>query len=120
MIAKGTRTNNLMPSYRPIETLGVIACNLMGPFEIPTFNEGKYVLTIHDLSSSYSKVKIMKTKDETTKLLIDIINCFETATGKKFKCIRLDNGGDFKNKALAAFITSKGIRTEQSLPYHHY
>jgi hypothetical protein len=76
----------------------------MGPFEIATFNKGKYVLTIRDLSSSYSKLKIMKTKDETTKLLIDVINFFETATGKKVKCIRLDNGGKFENNVLVAYL----------------
>jgi hypothetical protein len=120
MIAKGTRTNNLMSSYWPVETLDIIACDLMGPFEIPTFDEGKYALTIRDLSSSYSEVKIMKTKDETTKILIDVITRFETATGQKVKCIWSDNGSEFEIKVLADFITSKGIRTERSLPYRHY
>jgi hypothetical protein len=86
-IAKGTRTNNLLSTYCPVELLNVIACNLMGPFKIPTFDDGKYVLTIRDLSSSYSEVKILKKKDETTKLLIKVINRFETATGKKVKCL---------------------------------
>jgi hypothetical protein len=46
MIAKGTRTNKLLLTYQPVEKLGVIACDLIGPFEIPTFDNGKYVLTI--------------------------------------------------------------------------
>lgn len=32
MIAKGTRTNLLSPTYRPVYTLDIIACHLMGPF----------------------------------------------------------------------------------------
>jgi transposase InsO family protein len=120
MIAKGTRTNTLLPTYRLVELLNVIACDLMGPFEIPTFDEGKYVLTICDLSSSYSEVKILKKKDKTTKLLIEVINRFKTETRRKVKCLRSDNGGEFESKALGTFLTSKGIKTEWSLPYHHY
>jgi transposase InsO family protein len=120
MIGKGTRTNILMPTYRLVELLNVIVCDLMGPFEIPTFGDAKYVLTIHDLSSSYRKVKIMKSEDETTKLLIEQINRFETETGKKVKCLQSDNGGEFESKALATFLASKGIKTERLLPYHHY
>jgi transposase InsO family protein len=120
MIAKGTRANKLLPSYRPVEKLGIIACDLIGPFEIPTFDNGKYILTIRDSSTSYSEIKILKTKGETTKMLIDQINKFKTTTGKKVKCIRSDNGGEFKSNVLADFIKEKGICAEQSLPYHHY
>jgi transposase InsO family protein len=120
MIAKGTRSNKLLPSYRPVEKLGIIACNLIGPFEIPTFDDGKYILTIRDLSTSYSKIKILKNKGETAKILMEQITKFETVTGKKVKCIRSDNGGEFKSNVLAEFIKSKGIRAERSLPYHHY
>jgi transposase InsO family protein len=62
----------------------------------------------------------MKSKDETTKLLIDFITRFETATGRTIKCICSDNSGKFKSKKLADFIASKGIRMERSLPYHHF
>jgi hypothetical protein len=119
MIAKGTRTNKLLLTYRPVEKLGVIACDLIGPFEIPTFDDGKYLLTIRDLSTSYSEIKILKNKGETTKLLIEQILKFKNATGKKVKCIQSNNGGKFESNVLAAFIKGKGIRAEQSLPYHH-
>jgi hypothetical protein len=71
MIDKGTRSNKLLPSYRPVEKLGIIACDLIGPFEIPTFDKGKYILTIRDLSTSYSEIKILKTKGEAAKLLME-------------------------------------------------
>ncbi|KNE97915.1 hypothetical protein PSTG_08788 [Puccinia striiformis f. sp. tritici PST-78] len=64
MIAKGTRTNTLLPTYRPVMPLDIIAADLMGPFEIPTFGGGKYVLAIRDIATSYSKVKILRTKGE--------------------------------------------------------
>jgi transposase InsO family protein len=120
MIAKGTRSNKLLPSYRPVEKLGIIACNLIGPFEIPTFDDGKYILTIRDLSTSYSEIKILKNKGETAKLLMEQITKFETVTGKKVNCIRSNNGGEFKSNVLAEFIKSKGIQAEHSLLYHHY
>ncbi|KAI7963134.1 hypothetical protein MJO28_001228 [Puccinia striiformis f. sp. tritici] len=45
---------------------------------------------------------------------------FETATGKKVRCLRSDNGGEFESKILADFLREKGIKAERSLPYHHY
>jgi hypothetical protein len=36
MIAKGTRTNTLKPTYWLSEVLGIVACDLMSPFEIPS------------------------------------------------------------------------------------
>ncbi|KAI7944584.1 hypothetical protein MJO28_010279 [Puccinia striiformis f. sp. tritici] len=120
MIAKGTRTNTLLPTYRPVAPLDIIAADLMGPFEIPTFGDGKYVLAIRDIATSYSEVKILRTKGEACKLLINQILCFETATGKKVKSLRSDNGGEFESKILADFLKEKGIKAERSLPYHHY
>ncbi|KAI7936385.1 hypothetical protein MJO29_015688 [Puccinia striiformis f. sp. tritici] len=120
MIAKGTRTNTLLPTYQPVAPLDIIAADLMGPFEIPTFGGGKYVLAIRDIATSYSEVKILRTKGEACKLLINQILCFETATGKKVKILRSDNGGEFESKILADFLKEKGIKAERSLPYHHY
>jgi IS30 family transposase len=120
MIAKGTRSNKLLPTYQPVEKLGVIACDLIGPFEIPTFDEGKYILTIRDLSTSYSEIKILKNKGETNKLLIEKILKFENVTEKKVKCICSDNGLEFESNVLATFIKEKGIQAERSLLYHHY
>ncbi|KAI7963842.1 hypothetical protein MJO29_004269 [Puccinia striiformis f. sp. tritici] len=120
MIAKGTRKNNLLPTYRPVAPLDIIAADLMGPFEIPTFGGGKYVLAIRDIATSYSEVKILRTKGEACKLLMNQILRFETATGKKVRCLRSDNGGEFESKVLADFLKEKGIKAERSLPYHHY
>ncbi|WAQ84738.1 hypothetical protein PtA15_5A311 [Puccinia triticina] len=120
MIAKGTWTNTLLPTFRPVGTLDIIACDLMGPFEIPTFGDGKYILAIRDIATSYSEIKIMSKKSEATQLLIDQVLRFETATGKRVRCIQSDNGGEFETKILADFIKKKGIKAERSLPYHHY
>ncbi|KAI7933088.1 hypothetical protein MJO29_017035 [Puccinia striiformis f. sp. tritici] len=120
MIAKGTRSNKLMPTFRPVAPLDIIAADLMGPFEIPTFGNGKYVLAIRDIATSYSEVKILRTKSEACKLLINQILRFETSTGRKVRCLRSDNGGEFESKVLADFLKEKGIKAERSLPYHHY
>jgi hypothetical protein len=120
MIAKGTRTNKLLPSYRPVEKIDIIACDLIGPFDSPTFDDGKYILTMRDLSTSYSKIEILKNKGETAKLLMEQVVKFETITGRKVKCIRSNNAGEFESNVLAEFIKKKRIRVERSLPYHHY
>ena len=91
MIAKGTRTNTLLPTFRPLGVLDIISCDLMGPFEIPTFSDGKYILAIHNIATSYSEIKILAKKSKASQLLIDQVPHFKTATGKQVKCIRSDN-----------------------------
>lgn len=75
----------------------------MGAFEVPTFGHGKYVMTIRYLSTSYNKVKILATKGDAAKLLIEKVLHFETATGKKVKCILSNNGSKFESKVLINF-----------------
>jgi hypothetical protein len=92
----------------------------MGPFDTPTMTGGKYVLTIRDTHTTYSEVKILKTKAKATALLTQTLTRWETQTGKTVKVLRSDNGGEFESKALADWVGKKGILAERSLPYHHF
>jgi transposase InsO family protein len=98
----------------------ILNVDLMGTFPIETYQKGRYVLTIKDLGSGYNEIKIMPNKSDANKHIVDAINRLERQTEQKVKVLRSDNGGEFTNKALATFLTSKGIRAERSLPYHHY
>jgi transposase InsO family protein len=119
-IHKSNRNNVLHRYNRSVKPLEILNVDLMGPFPIETYHKGRYVLTLKDLGSGYNEVKIMTNKSEANKHIVDTINRLERQTELKVKVLRSDNGGEFANKALATFLTSKGIRAERSLPYHHY
>ena len=42
----------------------------------------------------------------------------ETQTGKKVKCLRSDNGGEYVSKLFQDFCDLKGIKRELTAPYN--
>nr|GEY76807.1 hypothetical protein [Tanacetum cinerariifolium] len=57
---------------------------------------------------------ILKTKDETSRILKKFINEIENLKDLKVKIIRCDNGGEFRNKEMNDFCSRKGIKREFS------
>ena len=41
----------------------------------------------------------------------------ENQTGRKLKCLRTDNGGEFKSNEFVKFCRERGIRREYTAPY---
>ena len=41
----------------------------------------------------------------------------ENQTGRKRKCLRIDNGREFKSKEFVKFCRERGIRREYTAPY---
>ena len=41
----------------------------------------------------------------------------ENQTGRKLKCLRTDNGGEFKSDEFVKFYRERGIRREYTAPY---
>ena len=41
----------------------------------------------------------------------------ENQTGRKLKCLRTDNGGEFKSEEFVKFCRERGIRREYTAPY---
>jgi hypothetical protein len=60
------------------------------------------------------------TKWEATACIIAIINKAETFTEQKVKTLCSNNGGEFANNKLTAYLEQKGVILERALPYHHH
>ncbi|WAQ80769.1 hypothetical protein PtA15_1A107 [Puccinia triticina] len=120
LICKATRTSALGPTKRCVERLSVVCVNLMGPFDTPTMTGGKYALTIRDVFTSYSEVRILKAKSEAADMITQTITRWENQTNCKVKILRSDNGGEFESKVFGKYLGDKGIVAERSLPYHHF
>ncbi|GJS32716.1 retrovirus-related pol polyprotein from transposon TNT 1-94 [Tanacetum coccineum] len=63
----------------------------------------------------FSWVFFLRTKDETSEILIDFIKEIENLVDKKVKIIRSDNGTEFKNHVMNEFCREKGIKREYSV-----
>lgn len=42
----------------------------------------------------------------------------KTQTGKKLKCLRTDNGGEYTGKQFEDFLKASGLRHETSMPHN--
>ena len=81
--------------------LELIHVDLWGPARTPTLGkQSLYVLSILDHFSSYTWVKFLKTKEAAGILeaLSKWLAHAERQTGHKLKCIRTDNGIEFKGE----------------------
>jgi transposase InsO family protein len=119
-ISKSTAVNPLSTTDRVVDRLEILAVDLIGPFEVEAIDGAKYLFTMRDVATGYCFVKPIKAKSDSNKVIMDTIVRLERITGKAVKILRSDNGGEFINKALAEFLTTRGIGTERALPYHHY
>jgi hypothetical protein len=119
-ISKSTRINPLASTNRAMESLDILAVDLIGPFHVDSVDGGKYIMTMRDVAMGYCFVCVLAHKQEATRHIISIIDKVETSTEKKVKPLCSDNGGEFVNNKLATYLDKKGIIAEQALPYHHY
>ncbi|MCO5562552.1 hypothetical protein L7F22_016180 [Adiantum nelumboides] len=63
-------------------------------------------------------VYFFKHKDEALNVFKTIVTHVENQSGKKLKCLRTDNGGEYVSKAFQDFCESKGIKQELIAPYN--
>ncbi|KAJ9544933.1 LOW QUALITY PROTEIN: hypothetical protein OSB04_024640 [Centaurea solstitialis] len=69
----------------------------------------KYVLVIVDDYSRYTWTRFLKTKDETSNLIINFIKAVQVQLKLPVQTVRSDNGTEFKNQVLKGFYNSLGI-----------
>ncbi|MBW0486087.1 hypothetical protein O181_025802 [Austropuccinia psidii MF-1] len=120
LILKSNHHPVLTPSCKHIRNPGdLIVADLMGPLPI-SHDQMKYALTIQDFHSRLTAVIPLCDKTKAKSQLINWITRFTTATSFHLKCIRTDNGSEFKNATICTFLTQHGIAHETSIPYENH
>ena len=59
----------------------------------------------------------IRTKDRVFSIFSDWLAMVENHTGRKLKCLRTDNGGEFKSDEFVKFCREHDIRREYTTPY---
>jgi IS30 family transposase len=119
-ISKSTRINLMASTNREIGRMDIFAVDLIGPFQVDLVDGGKYIMTMRDVATGYCFVCVLTHKWEATGHIILIIDKVENFTELKVKILRSNNGGEFVNNNLKAYLEQKKIVAERVLPYHHY
>lgn len=97
--------------------LDLIHTDVSGPMQTITPGNKRYVLTIIDDYSRYTKIYLMESKDQVRGFIINYVETAKTQFSKKPKIIRSDRGKEYVNSVLQNYLRSEGIEAQLTAAY---
>ncbi|KAD3640062.1 hypothetical protein E3N88_29285 [Mikania micrantha] len=96
--------------------LQLLHMDLFGPVQIMSMAKKKYCLVIVDDYSKFVWTFFLHSKGEVAKAIMNFVLFAEKQYSIPIKCVRSDNGTEFRNHLLDEFYLSKGIQRQYSIP----
>ena len=103
------------PPSRKSELLELVHSDVCGPLKVRSHGGALYFVTFIDDCSRKLWVYALKTKDQVLDVFKQFQASVERQTGKKLKCIRTDNGGEYRGP-FDEYCRSQGIRHQKTPP----
>lgn len=97
--------------------LGLVHTDICGPIKDESMAGFKYFITFIDDYSRKTFVYFLKHKSEAFEKIKEFKSLAETQTGQKLKVLRSDNGGEYVNKKVDAYLREHGIQHQLTIPY---
>jgi len=116
---KQTQSPHKRGSTCKSELLSLIHSDVCGSMPTISMGGAQYFVTFIDDFSRKVWAYPLRSKDHVLTVFQKLVTLVETQTGKKFKCLRSDNGGEYTSKAFQDFCDMKGIKREFTAPYNH-
>lgn len=117
---KGKMTRKPFPKETTHKTkaiLDLIHTDVCGPMQTSTPAGKRYLLTIIDDYSRFTKVCLMEQKSETKKFLKEFVESMKTLHQKKPKIIRSDRGREYIDSELTNYLKEEGIKIQYTASY---
>jgi len=95
--------------------LELVHSDVCGPLKVKSFTGALYFITFIDDCSRKLWVYALKTKDQVLEKLKEFHVLVERQSGKKLKCIRTDNGGEYCG-SFDVYCKKYGIKHEKTPP----
>jgi transposase InsO family protein len=105
---------NIVTTIRPLELLHM---DLFRPNAYISIGGNKYGFVIVDDFSHFTWVLFLKDKSETQGIFKKFARRAQNEFEVKIKKVRSDNGTEFRNTNIEAFLDEEGIKHEFSVPY---
>nr|GEU43142.1 hypothetical protein [Tanacetum cinerariifolium] len=99
-----------------LEDLNTLHMDLCGPMRVQTINGKKYILVIMDDYSRFTWVKFLKSKDETSDVVIKFITQIQVGLNKTVRYVRTDNGTEFVNHTMTEYYERIGVFHQKTVP----
>nr|GFC69831.1 integrase, catalytic region, zinc finger, CCHC-type, peptidase aspartic, catalytic [Tanacetum cinerariifolium] len=90
--------------------------DLCGPMRVQTINGKKYILVIMDDYSRFTWVKFLRSKDETSEVVIKFITQIQVGLNKTTRYVCTDNGTEFVNHTMTEYYERIGIFHQKTVP----
>ena len=105
-------------STRKTERLQLVHSDVCGPMPMALMGGALYFVTFIDDFSRKVWAYPLRRKDQVLQVFQRFVTLVEMQTGKKVKCLRSDNGGEYVSKAFQDFCDAKGIKRKLTAPYN--
>ena len=116
MIGKQTRVSfKKHPPSRKSDVLELVHSDVCGPLKVKSFSGALYFVTFIDDYSRKLWVYDLKSKDQVLEKFKEFHASVERQSGKKLKCIRTDNGGEYCGP-FDIYCKQHGIAHEKTPP----
>lgn len=103
------------PPHRQPNVLDLVHSDVCGPLKVKTLGGASYFVTFIDDHSRKLWVYALKTKDQVLEKFKEFQALVERQTGRKLKCIRTDNGGEYRGP-FEEYCRQQGIRHQKTPP----
>nr|GFC92160.1 integrase, catalytic region, zinc finger, CCHC-type, peptidase aspartic, catalytic [Tanacetum cinerariifolium] len=91
------------------EKLYLLHMDLCGAMRVESVNGKKYILVIVDDYSRFTRVKFLRSKDETPMFIIKFLKMIQVPLNVPVRRIQTDNGAEFVNQTLRDYYEEVGI-----------
>ena len=91
------------------EILVYVHSDVWGKSPVPSHSGKEYYVSFVDDCTRYVWIYFMHLKSEVFSIFLKWKAQVESQTGKKVKCLRSDNGGEYVSKAMVAYFEKEGI-----------
>jgi transposase InsO family protein len=98
--------------------LDLIHSDVSGRMSSPSLSGYLYYVLFIDDYSRKTWIYFLKTKGEVFKRFQEFKALVENQTGKKIRCLRSDNGGEYTSNDFDDYCVREGIRREMTVAYN--
>ncbi|GLJ29753.1 hypothetical protein SUGI_0587340 [Cryptomeria japonica] len=114
---KKNRVQFYSSSHKTYGVLDLIHSHVFGPVDVSSIGKSTYYVSFIDDFSRRTWVYFLKSKSEFFSRFKEFKAMVELQTGKKIKCLRTDNGGEFFSNDFDRFYKDYGINRQKRTPY---
>ena len=90
--------------------------DVWGPARVLSLGGSRYYVTFIDDATRKTWIYCIQNKSNVFDTFEKWKALVEIEKGKKFKCLRSDNGGEYCNKEFDRYCSEHGIRREKTVP----